>query len=223
MSLNERANEATLLGYQKDLQRLTASLLSAQEADNQELSRELHDVFSQELAALGMEVSTLLESTEGAGPLKEQLTDSAGKLDAWPMKCIAPRASFIPQILDELGLEAALREECRDFFATVRHSGPVHVRRPAGFIAGGCVAVFIPGRSGKPPQRPQARRRNRSPRGAGGCGTEASVSASKTPATASTSTMLARRGGLGLISMEERVRAVNGKFAIHSKAWDRHH
>ena len=55
-----KRSEETLLQYQKELQALTARLLGLQEAGNKELARELHDDLSQKLAALGMEVSTLL-------------------------------------------------------------------------------------------------------------------------------------------------------------------
>ena len=60
-----KKSEATLLQYQKELQALTARLLGLQEAGNKDLARELHDDLSQKLAALGMEVSTLLQPSAG--------------------------------------------------------------------------------------------------------------------------------------------------------------
>ena len=86
-----------MLDYQKQLQQANRQPDFAQETENRELARELHDVFSQELAALGMEVSTLLESGEVAGPLTERLADLGKRSDVWPTKFIARRGSFIRQ------------------------------------------------------------------------------------------------------------------------------
>ena len=61
-----KKSEVTLLQYQNELQALTARLLGLQEAGNKDLARELHDDLSQKLAALGMEVSTLLQPSGGS-------------------------------------------------------------------------------------------------------------------------------------------------------------
>ena len=61
-----KKSEVTLLQYQNELQALTARLLGLQEAGNKDLARELHDDLSQKLAALGMEVSTLLQPSSGS-------------------------------------------------------------------------------------------------------------------------------------------------------------
>ena len=71
----------TQLEYRKELQALTARLLAVQEAGNRELARELHDVFSQKLAALGMEVSTLLQtSAESRQSLPERLRGLSARI-----------------------------------------------------------------------------------------------------------------------------------------------
>lgn len=56
------------------LQKLTGILLSAEESGNREVARELHDVFSPELAALGMEISSLTEKLETGGQIAEGLS-----------------------------------------------------------------------------------------------------------------------------------------------------
>ena len=52
-------SEKAVLRYQGELQALTAKLIEAQEQERKHLSRELHDVFTQKLAVLGMEISAL--------------------------------------------------------------------------------------------------------------------------------------------------------------------
>ena len=75
-----KKNEQALLDYQRQLQKLTANLMSVQEAGSKKLARELHDDFSQELAALAMEVSTLQASGKVAGMLTERLAELGKKI-----------------------------------------------------------------------------------------------------------------------------------------------
>jgi len=54
-----KKGEASLLQYQRELRELTARLLVVQETEIKLLARELHDVFSQKLASVGMQISSL--------------------------------------------------------------------------------------------------------------------------------------------------------------------
>ena len=107
--------------------------MSVQEAGSK-VARELHDVFSQELAALGMEVSILLNSSEIASPLTQRLADLGKKIGHLADEIHRTSRQLHPTILHELGLEAALREECNTFSPTIRHSGAILVRRTVGFV-----------------------------------------------------------------------------------------
>ena len=113
-----KRSEETLLQYQKELQALTARLLGLQEAGNKELARELHDDLSQKLAALGMEVSTLLQPSATL-PIRSRSASarSAPGSTSWRQDVHALSRRLHPAILDELGLEAALKEECAAFSA----------------------------------------------------------------------------------------------------------
>ena len=212
-------NEETLLDYQKQLQGLTASLISAQETENRELARELHDVFSQELAALGMEVSTLLESSRSAEPASQQRLADLGKEHRAPGRRHSLHMSrqLHPAILEELGLEAALREECDTFLERIRHSGAIHTRGACRFRSRRrcrCVCTGLPRKASATSAKHAGATEVRVWLAANQDGV---TLASRTPATALRSKEARKRGGLGLISMEERVRLVNGKFSIRSQ------
>jgi PAS domain S-box-containing protein len=211
-----KSNEATLLAYQKDLQRLAANLLRAQESGNRDLSRELHDVFSQDLAGLGMEISSLLESIEGTGPLKERLKALGKKIGNLADEMHRTSRQLHPAILDELGLEAALREECGNFS---KQSGiPVrfaYENLPRLLPEAVSLCLYRVAQ--------ESLRNVRKHTGATEVrlrleGVDAGVNLRVEDTGDGFDVNQARKtGGLGLISMEERVRSVNGKFTIHSK------
>ena len=115
-----KKNEEALLDYQRQLQRLTASLLSVQETENRELARELHDVFSQELAALGMEVSTLLSSSEIASPLTQRLADLGKKIGHLADDMHRTSRQLHPAILHELGSGDSVAGGMQHFFRNNR-------------------------------------------------------------------------------------------------------
>jgi PAS domain S-box-containing protein len=212
---DRKKNEEALLDYQKRLQRLTANLLTIQENENRELARELHDVFSQELAALGMEIATLLASAKVAGPLAERLAAMGRKIGKLADEMHRTSRQLHPAILNELGLEAALREECRAFsqqlgirVACASENLPVpvpdhvalalyrvaqeslhNIRKHASASE---VQVTLRGEKGGISLRIEDT----------GDGFDLSQGR--------------KAGGLGLISMEERIRMVHGKFDISS-------
>ena len=211
-----KKNEETLLDYQKQLQRLSGSLMSVREAANRELARELHDVFSQELAALAMEVSTLQAASEVGRPLAERLAELGKRIGRLADEMHRTSRQLHPQILHELGLEAALREECNKLSEYA--SMPVQFtceELPASLPENVSLCLYriakesflnIRKHAGATEVRVTLR-------GVGG-----GVTLRVEDAGDGFNVDEARKsGGLGLISMEERVRLVNGKFDIRSQ------
>ena len=209
-------SEATLLDYQKQLQRLNAALVNAQEIEHRELSRELHDVYSQELAALGMEVSSLLHADEGAAQLKERLADLGKKIGNLAEQLHGASRQLHPQILQQLGLEAALKEECDRFS---EHAGiPVQISSeelPASVPEEVSLCLYriaqesllnIRKHAGATEVRVRLK------------GVDGGINLRVEDTGDGFDVNQARKmGGLGLISMEERVRMLNGKFSIYSQ------
>ena len=104
-------SEAAVLRYQHELQALTAKLIEARELESKHLSRELHDVFSQKLAVLGMEMAALGQKPpESSQILSSRLKQLAEKIGALSKDIHQIARQLHPAILDDLGLEAALRE-----------------------------------------------------------------------------------------------------------------
>jgi signal transduction histidine kinase len=101
---------------QNNLRRLSQRLVQAQEGEKKILSRELHDEVGQMLTALGIELGNLgtLHDSDGAG-FHARLED-AKSLNADTMRAIRDLAMGLrPSMLDDLGLEAALEWQGREF------------------------------------------------------------------------------------------------------------
>ena len=98
-----QTSEVRPLQDQKELHSLTARLLGLQEAGNKDLARELHDDLSQKLAALGMEVSTLLQPSSGS-PQNSRIASVVSALGstAWRKMFTQCPGGFIPQSLMSL-------------------------------------------------------------------------------------------------------------------------
>lgn len=97
------------------LRDLTSKLLTAQEEERPRLAREMHDDWTQRLAVLGLDVAMLEKSIEDpavAAPLirliQERLVALSGDVHDLSRQ-------LHPAILDDLGLVEALRSECTAF------------------------------------------------------------------------------------------------------------
>jgi PAS domain S-box-containing protein len=112
--ISRRRNAEARLRHQHDeLRRLTARLVAAQEDTAREIARELHDVTSQKLAALAMRLAEL-ENAAAAGSSPRGLARDCRTLADELARDVHDLARQThPAILDDLGLAAALRAECR--------------------------------------------------------------------------------------------------------------
>ena len=207
--------EATLLQNQKELQGLTARLLSLQEAGNKELARELHDDLSQKLAAVGMEVSTLLQPSLKPAQLTRRVRAAGLRIKRMAEEVHALSRRLHPAVLDELGLEAALREECMAFSAQLGipcllESTSVPVSLPDDVAL--CLYRVSQESLRNIAKHAQAKK------------VRVALSGRKDGITLRIEDTgdgfdleeVRGKGGLGLISMEERVRLLQGKFTIQS-------
>ena len=190
--------------------------MSVQETANKELARELHDVFSQELAALAMEVSTLQAASEVGRPLTERLAELGKRIGRLADEMHRTSRQLHPQILHELGLEAALREECNRLSAHA--SIPVRFtceQLPASLPENVSLCLYRIAQESLLNIRKHAgpTEVSLSVRGEGG-GVKLRVADTGDGFNLDEAR---KSGGLGLISMEERARLVNGKFDIRSQ------
>jgi len=110
-----RAKEQSLRQTREGLRKLAAKLLHAQEEERRRIAREMHDDWTQRLALLGIDFTTLeknLGTPEKALALlhtmREQLVGLAEDVHALSHQ-------LHPSILGDLGLVEALRSECASF------------------------------------------------------------------------------------------------------------
>jgi PAS domain S-box-containing protein len=202
--------------YRLRLQQLTVGLIDSQEDANRELARELHDVFSQELAAIELQIHLLkVEATSGR-KLVSRLSEIGTKLGQLATDVHRTSRELHPTILEELGLEPALRQECRAFeerFGIKTRFSAKGV--PAALPRNGRLCLY---------RVAQESLRNIGKHATDARGVRVSLMGDPQGATlVITDTgsgfeidAARKKGGLGLISMEERVRAVRGDITIRS-------
>jgi hypothetical protein len=113
--------ERQLLASREQLRELVARLNSVREEEKARLSRELHDEMGQLLTALRIELEVLEDRLADLGMPGEvqDLLDHAVAASELVTKTVQSMrnvlSSLRPLALDRLGLDAALRQECRRF------------------------------------------------------------------------------------------------------------
>jgi two-component system CheB/CheR fusion protein len=198
------------------LRALTAKLIFAQEENSKYLARELHDVFSQRLAVLGMAVTALEQRVQESPEARaERLRRIAAQIGALAKEIHQMSRQLHPAILDELGLAAALNNECLAF--SEQYGVPTEFREQN---AGGRLPEDI---SLCLYRVAQESLRNIG-KHAGATEVRAALTGSSEEITLVIQDFgdgfdveeVRGKGGLGLVSMDERVRLVNGTFSIQS-------
>jgi signal transduction histidine kinase len=111
------------------LESLSARLLQSQEEERRRIARELHDDFTQRLAALTIDLRTIQLASPGSGSLSvsqpQRLGDVVEQL-ATDLQQMAHRLH--PSILEHVGLEVAVREQLVEFAARTGISTEAMVR-----------------------------------------------------------------------------------------------
>ena len=215
--ITERKRNARILAdHQQQLQKLAAGLIKAQENGNRALAREMHDVFSQELAAIGMEISSLKERSKTDGETRKRLSDLGMRIAQLSKDIHGTARELHPAVLEELGLEAALQHECESFQQRTKIS--TEFSGNGSSIIPKDVALCLY-------RVAQESLRNISKHGPETTAVSISLTSSPEEAVLRIEDNgdgfeldeALKKGGLGLISMEERLRLVNGKFTIESE------
>jgi signal transduction histidine kinase len=191
-----------------------------QEADTRLLARELHDDLSQKLVALSMEASALLKSSpESMDATQGRIRELSQKIGSLADEVHRISRQLHPAILDDLGLEAALREECTSFSrrlgtpvrfkaSDVPRSLPGDIALCLFRVAQECLRNIEKHARAKEVRVRLAHRKADLALFIEDIGEGFDVEQAR------------GKSGLGLISIEERVRLVNGDFKIHSQPGD---
>ena len=217
-NVTERKKSEEQLGRnRRDLQALTRKLIATQEDRYRDLARELHDVFNQRLAALGI----LIGEIKGQAPLEAQGLQA--NLNSVQEEIVQLASSLHdmsrqlhPAVLDDLGLATALENECRAFSkqyeiqAEFRSKGipkslPQNIRVCLYRVAQECLLNV-----GKHSASERV---------------EVTLTAGKGEIVLRVMDVgdgfdleqVRGKGGLGLVSMEERLRLVGGSLSVESQ------
>ncbi|MHC9063319.1 PAS domain S-box protein [Nitrospira sp. CMX1] len=221
--------EETLYVKQRELERsqakleeLTAKLLMAQETERRRLACELHDDITQRVATVAIDLQGIRSVTPGseasllahvhqAGKMAEQITTDLQRL----------AHQLHPSLLEHVGLEAAVQEYVEEFEARTGLKTKVQVRNlPTAFSLDRATCLYRVLQESLQNVRKHASatyvviRLLGSIRGVGLCVHDDGRGFDQNHQTSN------GRKGLGLISMEERVGALQGTFRLKTKPDD---
>lgn len=213
----ERASEAEKVRAEKaeyELRRLSNQLVRVQEEERKNISRELHDEVGQVLTGLRMELGSL-SSGAADGTFSSRL-DSAKLLAEDALRSVRNLALLLrPSMLDDLGLEPALRWQAKEFSRRNEIPVSLDIQGNVGTLPEEvCICVYRAIQEAftncmkyaKPTRVTVTVRR-----------IEDRVTASVQDDGLGFDVRELRTQGLGLIGMEERVRALQGTLTVSSK------
>ncbi len=212
-----KRNEAELVQAQEDLRALTARLVELQELGMKELARELHDDLSQNLAALGREIETLLPpSAQPSRSLSEQAHEVWRRVTKLARDVHSMSQRLHPAILDDLGLKAALTEQCWAFSEQTGIPVQFETADESTWPAADVSLCFY---------RVAQEGLHNIAKHAGATSVHLTLSSSEEKCTLRIEdngqgfdpSEAKGKNALGLISMRERARLVNGNFTIRSE------
>ncbi len=106
----KRAEEA-VMKHRRDLQRLSAQLINAQEAERKRISQELHDEMGQALTAMSINLAAIEKElpSELTPTIRERLAETSALADRTLEQVRELSLDLRPAMLDDLGLVPTLR------------------------------------------------------------------------------------------------------------------
>ena len=111
-----KLSEMKLLKSREDFRHLAGKLLSVQEAERRRLAREMHDDLTQRLAVLAIDIGKMeLKFQDSEDPVLETLRSIRERLVNLSGDVHAISRQLHPSIIDDLGLVDAIKSECRTF------------------------------------------------------------------------------------------------------------
>lgn len=134
-----------LVRTQEELNTVTARLFSAQEEERERIARDLHDDLGHRLALLQMDVEKIRGKLPAAirNENKLEFDDALTRIGGLADSLRDVSHLLHPSILDDLGLEVALRRLCEEFQARYSIAARFSARGvPSRILASTSVAVY---------------------------------------------------------------------------------
>ena len=210
-----RENEEDLRQSRGELRALAARLLTTQEEERRRVSRELHDDLNQKLAMLEVDAERFGQRMVTSPEVSEDIRSLRSRVAEVSNDIRRVAYQLHPSILDHLGLHVALRSYCAEFSKRdgieVKFSGQEHGKPVPEAIA---LCLY---RVTQESLRNVAKHASAK---------SASVTLEKVDDRihlcirdngAGFETEAKQTGGIGLLSMKERVRLVDGEFTLKSR------
>ena len=211
--------EQELRNHQTQLEDLTAKLLTAQEEERKRIARDLHDDFTQQLAALTIDLQrqSLLASESGT-PSASLLVQMGKKTEQLTTELQRLAHQLHPSLLEHVGLEAAIRECVDEFSIRNGLTTEMVVRElPSGISLEQATCLYRVLQESLQNVKKHAKAANilvRLQRTRDGLG----LSIQDDGLGLNQPEEGIRLKGLGLTSMAERVKALHGTFCVKSTA-----
>jgi PAS domain S-box-containing protein len=209
--------ESELRDSREELRQLAAQILGAQEMERRRIARELHDDFGQDLALISVELDLYRQRPpvsraeaeirmEALATRVKQLSSSIHELSH----------QLHPMKLEQLGLVAAIRGLCKELSQS--HSVRIafsHEEVPAMLLPSVALCLY---RVGQEALRNVVKHSGASSATVTLVGCLDSISLEVCDmGNGFDSALVAGQGGLGLVSMRERLRLVEGELTIDSR------
>ena len=208
--------EGDLRRSEGELRALAGRLISAKEEENRRLARELHDVFSQRLAVLAMDVSAIeKEQSSSSNPLRKSLQRIGSEIERLATDVHLLSRELHPSIIDHLGLIAALRAECATFSIQHGISAEFFTEVPDSFPADISLSLYRITQESLWNVAKHAQAQNVRLAIAEGDGQVILIV--EDDGIGFDLNRVKGKGSLGLVSIEERARLLGGSFVIQSQ------
>jgi len=212
-----RESQAALHRNGEELRALTAGLLTAQDEERRRVSRELHDDLNQKLAMLAVDFEALEQQLPVSfESLLDQLRSFRSRVIELSDDLRRVAYQLHPSMLEHLGLAVALKSYCAEFSKREKIKARLAPRDlPDSLPQDVALCLYRVAQEGLR----NVARHSGSPRAAVSLtGTAAGIHLLIIDFGAGFDPDLPRgRGGLGFISMQERVRLVGGSWSVKSR------
>jgi PAS domain S-box-containing protein len=213
---DQKRVEETMRDNQRELQLLSGRLIQAQETERRRIARELHDDLSQSLALLSVKIDMLRQKSFASGQTSGSIDELSAHVKQLSSSVHNLSHQLHPLKLEQLGLVAAIRALCSEL--SRNHGVSIdftHGESPAVISddAASCLYRIVQESARNVIKHSGARR------------AQVSLQASieeiclriADDGTGFDPRLVARTGGLGLVSMRERLQLVGGTFSIDSR------
>lgn len=195
---------------------LTARLMTTAEDERKRIARELHDSFGPRLASLNLQVSQVKDLLSSQPDLAEEVDKARNQIGDLAKATHDLSQQLHPSVLSQLGLKTALESECASYSQQYGIAVSFSTKNvPERIPDSTALCLYRVAQAGLENIRKHAQTQEASITLAGkgneivmiirDFGKGFDLEAART------------EGGLGLVSMEERVRLANGRLRIKSK------